>query len=228
MSCQCFEQNPGIWFKISIIGLIATCALFFAHGVPLFHKYLQEERHHVSKTYALKSVDDSETRSCTYRYQRNCRAKSGTCEIDEIRRRGYVCLNVLVSYEDGNKPMMDAQLFRSFRDAKRTDYQCAAYECEHSGDVVEYGENLKKMDSIKCFTNPNQPQYVYMQSSADNAGWIVFFFSFELILLLVMIVVLLCLIVRCRAMSQHRRRKASEVVEIDEKGIALTSNLPSS
>ena len=179
------------------------------------------------KTCTLKYVDDSETRSCTYRYLGGCRAKRG-CKIDEIRRRGYACLNVLVSYEYGNKSTMNAQLFRSFRDAKHTDYQCAAYECQDSGDILTYGENLKKMDNIKCFTNPNHPQYVYMQSSADNAGWNIFFFAFELILLLVMIAVLLFLIMGCRRISKQSRRKASDVTEIDEKGmIALNLNLPS-
>ena len=167
MSCRCFEKNPGVWFKISIIGLIATCALFFAHGVPSFHKYLQEERHHVSKTCTLKSVDMTETRSCTYRYLGGCRAKRG-CKIDEIRRRGYVCLNVLVSYEDGNKSTMDAQLFRSFRDAKRTDYQCAAYECEHSGGHIDIWRKLEENEQYKMLHKSNHPQYVYMQSSADN------------------------------------------------------------
>ena len=47
-----------VCFCLSIVGFVVTYAVFFAHGVPLLHKYLQEERHHISKTCALKSIDD--------------------------------------------------------------------------------------------------------------------------------------------------------------------------
>ena len=125
----------------------------------------------------------------------------------------------MVSYVDGNKSMINAQLFRSFRDAKHTDYQCAAYKCQHSGDILTYGESLKKIYSIKCFVNPNKPHYVYTDSSAGNSGWNgpIFFLTFELVLLLAMIAALIFLIVRCRVMSRQKRREASEVIEIDEK-----------
>ena len=92
-----------------------------------------------------------------------------TVKLNEVAK--LMKSDVIVSYEDGNKSMINAQPFRSFRDAKHTDYKYAAYECQHSGDILTYGENLKKMDSIKCFVNPNKPHYGYTDSSADNSGW---------------------------------------------------------
>ena len=217
-----------VCFCLSIVGFVVTYAVFFAHGVPLLRKYLQEERHHISKTCALKSIEDSETRSCSYRYWTYCRNRRLDCRFDEVRHGRYVCWKVVVSYEDENKSMVKAQLFRSFRDAKHTDYQCAVYECQHSGKILTYGENLKKMDNVKCFTNPNKPQYVYMESSADNSGWNgpVFSFSLELIFVVVMTLGLTYPVRRCCIKLRPKRNKTIAEAENNEKVIPLNSNLP--
>ena len=84
------------------------------------------------------------------------------------------------------------------------------------------------MDNVKCFTNPNKPQYVYMESSADNSGWNgpVFSFSLELIFVVVMTLGLTYPVRRCCIKLRQKRNKTTAEAENNEKVIPLNSNLP--
>lgn len=191
----------------------------------MFHKYVQEERHHTRTICTFKSIDDSETKACTYRYQSQCyRRYKGRCRIDEIREDRYLCLKVSVSYEHTNSSLIHARLFRTYRDAKHTSFQCAAYECPHSKDILKFTEDLEEMDHIECFYHPEKPTHVFMDSGSNHSGLIIFFFTFELLLVIVLTAVQIVHIAACfggSKMKCKRNTKKKVKVEKAETFVAL-------
>ena len=102
-----------------------------------------------------------------------------------------------ISYKHGNNSVIHAQLFRSYREGKQTTFQCAAYECQYSEDILAFAKDLKGMENIKCFYHPEKPAHVYMHSGSNNSGLVIFFFTFELFLVIILTAVQIILMIRC-------------------------------
>ena len=197
-----------------IICLIAAYSLFFAHGVPTLHRYLQEDRHHIRTKCTIGAVDDSETQSFQYRYYKGWLFYHGTCHEEETRQSPFLCIKVMVSYQFTDNSILHAQLFRSYQDAKYTGYQCTACGCGHS-------EDLKRMDNLTCFFHPGEPQYVYMMSESENSEWIIFIFTLELLFVITLGCSEILCAVKCCVPSAKDNRQLTSVEKRDAKLIPM-------
>ena len=174
---DCFKEHFTRFLVICIVCFFVSAIVLGAHGGLKFHDYLQEERHHVKTTCNLKSVDETELKDCTYHYTEECH--HGSCRVNEWRDTQYRCVKAVVSYSWNNKSLVSAAaLFRSYQDAEKTDYECAAYECKNSDDILQFANDLEVKHTFLCYSNPGKPEHVYIDSSIVKSDWLIFFFVF--------------------------------------------------
>ena len=212
---DCFKEHFTCFLVICIVCFFVSAIVLGAHGGLKFHDYLQEERHYVKTTCNLKSVDETELKDCTYYYTEECH--HGSCRVNEWRDTRYRCVKAVVSYAWNNKSVVAAALFRSYQDAEKTDYECAAYECEHSDDILQFANDLEVMHTFQCYSHPGKPDHVYIDSGVVKSDWLIFFFVFELSLAAVFcIAVCACCICCCWERRQNTFQKR-KIIDQKEK-----------
>ena len=56
------------------------------------------------------------------------------------------------------------ELFRSFADAKTTDFECALYECKNAEDIPGYIKSLTDKKTVACYYRPGNQKQVYIET----------------------------------------------------------------
>ena len=135
-------RSACIFLCVLVAFFVGGILVLGQHAVSEFQNYRKEDHHHVSTSCVMESVNVSALRDCTY---------------DEMHST-FTCVQVTVSYKGSVK----GRLFRSSEDARDTQQQCLAYECEKSGSIYTYVNNLNS--EFECFYNPERPYFVYIES----------------------------------------------------------------
>ena len=176
MSCSCDNLWKSAYFAliffVFFLNFLWGIILLGKKAVPEFQNYRKEEQYHVRTQCIIESVNVSTVNDCTY-------------DVDEEEIHStYPCVQVIVSYDGSVK----GHLFRSTEDAKDTQHQCVAYECEKSGSIFTYVDNLTS--EFGCFYNPQKPYFVYLEL---KEGWLVYFtFACFIIIVVSPVLVFLC------------------------------------
>ena len=111
-----------------------------------------------------------------------------------MQEGSFSCIQISASYQTLNSTVRNAQLYRSYKDARETDFECSAYECEHSGRIFEYKNDTENAGSFKCHYNPNKPQYVYKDvTESEDIVPNVIFLVLGLIFIVLALAAVICL-----------------------------------
>ena len=157
---------------------LTGCTFLATAGVPDLKHFLEEEIHYVETSCRLISANKTGPRACT----------------EGKRESQFQCLRVLASYEDSNSSIIIAEMFRSNKDAKETDFECSAYECTEPAEIDEYFREVNESESFQCFYHPDRLEYVYFDT--ENHSLVIFLFVLY-VLLIVMPLALLCVCTLC-------------------------------
>ena len=173
MACSCDNllksfRSACIFLCVLVVFLVGGIFTLGQHAVSEFQNYRKEDYNHVSTSCVMESVNVSAVRDCTY---------------DEIHST-FPCVQVTVSY----KASVKGRLFRSSEDARDTQHQCLAYECEKSGIIYTYVNSLNS--EFECFYNPEKPYFVYIESK--DGRLVNFTFACFIIISLSPLLVFLC------------------------------------
>lgn len=155
-------------------------------AVPNLRRYLNEEQHHLPSSCTLTSTNHTGPVQCTYEH--NCGDVG--CQY---RGGEFSCIRVTVDYLAVNGSRKHAELFRSFPDAQKTKFQCAAYECQNAHKVLEFKNSLESDRTFQCFYHPEKPDVAYMDKT-DEDEFAVIVFTLLCGCLLITIPVLILLI----------------------------------
>ena len=60
------------------------------------------------------------------------------------------------------------QLYRSYADAKTTDFDCALYECKHAVNIPGYIKRIEARASVHCYYRPGNDNYAYIETRAQE------------------------------------------------------------
>ncbi len=78
----------------------------------------------------------------------------------------FTCMQVLAHYTSTNGTVMNAELFKSHKQARETDFDCSVLECRSPKKVHEFVKDLRRKESfgMECHYHPEEPQYVYIDT----------------------------------------------------------------
>ena len=192
-SFNCIATVAGLFIFAAAIIMGALLLAFGA--VPGLQDYYRERDYHLTSTCSLRYADITGSRHCSYTVRENCH-RTHDYDDDGCDHRtyfgSYQCVEIWVSFEDTNGTMSKARLFRSYRDAKKTDFECTAYECQYSERILDFKEDIESMKTFKCHYDPDQLEYVY-RDDASLSSVIIYFVVGILLIILPLIIGLGCL-----------------------------------
>ena len=145
-------------FLIGVGILALACYILGTKVIPPIHDYNTEKSDHLKSTCTLRYTNVTGTKVCSYPIRcPDDDEDEGPC----LEEGSFSCVQISVSYKTLNSTVVNAELFRSFKDARETDFECSAYECEHSERIFDYKNDTENAGSFKCHYNPNKPHFVY-------------------------------------------------------------------
>ena len=163
------------------------CFVLGFDAVPDLKNFLEEELYHVETTCHLISGNKTEVRDCTY--IENC---GDDCTRE--RKISFQCLRVWVSHKDSNSNIIITEMFRSYQDAVKTDFECSAYECVDSSKIFEYFREVNEVKKFQCFYHPERLEYAYFGTA--NHSLVIFTFVFEILLILIPVTIFCCIFIK--------------------------------
>ena len=187
-SFNCMFTAVGLF--ICAVAITMGTVLLAIEAVPGLQDYNKEKEYHLEAMCTLRYTNITGTRDCTFRVTENCHRDDG-CDHRTFYG-SYKCVEISVTFEDTDGTIQNAHLFRSYRDAKRTDFECTAYECQFSGRILDFKEDMESVDTFSCHFNPSQPEYVY-RDDASLGPVVIYFVAGILLIVLPLIVGLGCL-----------------------------------
>ncbi len=97
-------------------------------------------------------------RKCSYIYTSSC-DNDGCAMVTDY----YPCytLNTTIVI---NGTVHTPQLYRSYTDAKVTDYECALYECKTAGNIPGCIKELEGRLNIECYYRLGNERHVYIET----------------------------------------------------------------
>ena len=63
-----------------------------------------------------------------------------------------------------NGTFHNPMLYRSYADAKKTDFECMLYECKNAEDIPGYIERLIERVTLDCYYRPGNEEHVYIET----------------------------------------------------------------
>ncbi len=71
---------------------------------------------------------------------------------------------MLITTMADNGTLHNPMLYRSYADAKKTDFECMLYECENAEDIPGYIERLIERVTLECYYRPGNEEHVYIET----------------------------------------------------------------
>ncbi len=63
-----------------------------------------------------------------------------------------------------NGTLHNPKLYRSYADAKATDFECALYECKNAEDIPGYIKQITSQVTLECYYRPGNEKHVYVET----------------------------------------------------------------
>ncbi len=136
---------------------------------------------------------------------------SKSCSYDKpekgkgrIRTGSYEChaVNATILSDNG---VISTSVYRSYPDAKTTDFKCALYECEMSYTIQTFINDLKQKNSSDCYYKKDILKTVYIETEAhSNVEVMLALFIFFIVLGVI------CVIIICICHKHRPNRKEQE------------------
>ncbi len=84
-----------------------------------------------------------------------------------VEHSEFECYIITVSMMD-NGTVHFPTLYRSYADAKATNFQCALKECRGAAGIPDYVQSITSQSSLECYYRPGNVDRVYVESGDWN------------------------------------------------------------
>ena len=164
----CDNSKCAFRFVVLLIGvgiLALACYILGTKVIPPIHDYNTEKSDHQESICTFRYTNITGTKTCSYPIRCPDDDEEGPC----MQERSFPCIQIYVSYQTLNSNVaVNAELYRSYKDARETDFECSAHECEHSGRISAFKNDTENVGSFNCHYNPNKQQYVYKDATKNS------------------------------------------------------------
>ena len=161
-----------------MIAIVVTTVLLINEKNANMVYYWNEERYHMAMICTYHNLSTTGTTECTYTTSRcvkkkKKKKKKGTNCAERKADTHYVyydAINVIASFEWTDTTSQLASVFKSYKEAKSTNFAHIQPECskESNSTVYNFVDDLRERKFFKCYVNPDRLGYVYLDTYDFN------------------------------------------------------------